>query len=162
MKSLKSRIPSAKEEVRRRLQKALKSCDVCAATLTGSSKGRFEWCDSVVVKALQEGSWLLLDGANLCSAAVLDRLNSVLEPEGRMLLSERGAINGSVPLIQAHPNFRLFLTMKPKYGELSRAMRNRGIEIYVPVMQHARDSLAVLKHLGVSRTDSAAFLDYFR
>lgn len=27
---------------------------------------------------------------------------------------------------------RLFLTMDPNYGELSHAMRNRGIELYIP------------------------------
>lgn len=27
---------------------------------------------------------------------------------------------------------RLFLTMDPVHGELSRAMRNRGVEIYIP------------------------------
>lgn len=27
--------------------------------------------------------------------------------------------------------FRLILAMDPKYGEISRAMRNRGVEIYV-------------------------------
>ena len=29
-------------------------------------------------------------------------------------------------------NSRLFFTMDPKLGEISRAMRNRGIEIYIP------------------------------
>lgn len=29
--------------------------------------------------------------------------------------------------------FRIILTMNPKYGEISRAMRNRGVEIYVEV-----------------------------
>ena len=28
--------------------------------------------------------------------------------------------------------YRLFLTMDPSHGEISRAMRNRGVEIYVP------------------------------
>ena len=27
---------------------------------------------------------------------------------------------------------RLFLSMDPRHGEISRAMRNRGVEIYVP------------------------------
>lgn len=27
---------------------------------------------------------------------------------------------------------RLFMSMDPKYGEISRAMRNRGVEIYIP------------------------------
>jgi len=27
---------------------------------------------------------------------------------------------------------RLFMTMDPAHGELSRAMRNRGVEVYIP------------------------------
>lgn len=35
-------------------------------------------------------------------------------------------------IILFYCNFRLFLTMDPKFGEISRAMRNRGVEIYIP------------------------------
>ena len=35
-------------------------------------------------------------------------------------------------------SFRLMLAMDPKYGEISRAMRNRGVEIFIlgEVMYH--------------------------
>lgn len=94
-----------------------------------SARGRFEWHDGPLLRAMQEGSWLLLDSANLCSASVLDRLNSLFEPNGSLLLSERGIVDGEIPLIKPHPNFRLFMALDPQYGELSRAMRNRGLEI---------------------------------
>ena len=29
------------------------------------------------------------------------------------------------------PSFRLILAMDPRYGEISRAMRNRGVEIFM-------------------------------
>ena len=28
--------------------------------------GRFEWIDSILVKALQDGHWLLIDNVNFC------------------------------------------------------------------------------------------------
>ncbi|XP_075233650.1 midasin [Lycorma delicatula] len=94
--------------------------------------GSFEWVDSILVKCLQEGHWLLIDNANLCSPAVLDRLNGLLEPNGELVLGERGVTsNGQLHSIKPHPQFRLFLTMDPRYGEISRAMRNRGVEIYL-------------------------------
>lgn len=34
-------------------------------------------------------------------------------------------------ILKPHPNFRLFLTVNPTYGEVSRAMRNRGVEIFM-------------------------------
>ncbi|XP_050309360.1 midasin [Anthonomus grandis grandis] len=94
--------------------------------------GRFEWVNSVLVKCLQEGSWLLVDNVNLCSAAVLDRLNGLLEPNGVLTISERGVDeNGKMFEVKPHKDFRIFLTMDPKNGEISRAMRNRGVEIYM-------------------------------
>ncbi|XP_015108995.1 midasin [Diachasma alloeum] len=95
--------------------------------------GKFEWIDSVLVKCLRDGTWLLVDQVNLCSPAVLDRLNGLLEPNGVLTIGERGTdSSGNVHTIKPHPNFRLFLTMDPNYGEISRAMRNRGVEIYLP------------------------------
>uniref|UniRef100_A0A3B4AV04 Midasin n=1 Tax=Periophthalmus magnuspinnatus TaxID=409849 RepID=A0A3B4AV04_9GOBI len=98
----------------------------------GCSNGGFEWHDGMLVQALQTGDWLLMDNANFCSASVLDRLNALLEPNGSLTINERGTIDGSTPKITPHPNFRLFLTMDPAHGELSRAMRNRGVEVYIP------------------------------
>uniref|UniRef100_A0A8C8D189 Midasin n=1 Tax=Oncorhynchus tshawytscha TaxID=74940 RepID=A0A8C8D189_ONCTS len=98
----------------------------------GWSNGGFEWLDGMLVQALQAGDWLLMDNVNFCSPSVLDRLNALLEPGGCLTINERGVIDGTTPSITPHPNFRLFLTMDPVHGEISRAMRNRGVEIYIP------------------------------
>ncbi|KRT79519.1 hypothetical protein AMK59_8479, partial [Oryctes borbonicus] len=96
---------------------------------TLNAGGKFEWVDSVLVKCLQDGHWLVIDNVNLCSPAVLDRLNALLEPNGTLAISERGVgEDGKMIEIKPHKNFRLFLTMDPKNGEISRAMRNRGVE----------------------------------
>ncbi|PMD41018.1 P-loop containing nucleoside triphosphate hydrolase protein, partial [Hyaloscypha variabilis F] len=92
---------------------------------------RFEWVDGVLVKALEQGKWLVLDNANLCSASVLDRLNSLLEPNGFLSINEHCGPDGEPKVIRPHPDFRIFLTMDPRFGELSRAMRNRAIEVFV-------------------------------
>lgn len=92
-------------------------------------KGRFEWNDGILIKAMEHGDWVLIDNVNFCNATVLDRLNSVLEPGGVLVVNERGLVDGEVKIVTPHPNFRLFMAMDPKYGEISRAMRNRGVEI---------------------------------
>ncbi|OIW33500.1 midasin [Coniochaeta ligniaria NRRL 30616] len=99
---------------------------------------RFEWLDGVIVRAIERGQWLVLDNANLCSASVLDRLNSLLErPDGFLSINEHSGPDGEPRIVRPHPNFRVFLTMDPRYGELSRAMRNRSIEIYVePIFEN--------------------------
>jgi midasin len=98
---------------------------------SSGTQGQFEWLDSVLIRALEEGHWLLLDNVNLCSSSVLDRLNSLLEVGGSLSLNERGLVNGEVKIIYPHSNFRIFMAMDPSHGEISRAMRNRSIELFV-------------------------------
>uniref|UniRef100_A0A8C2SUC7 Midasin n=1 Tax=Coturnix japonica TaxID=93934 RepID=A0A8C2SUC7_COTJA len=112
------------EEFRRLKLQQVQSAD-------SDSLGTFEWVDGMLVQALQCGDWLLMDNVNFCNPSVLDRLNALLEPGGVLTMSERGVIDGTIPTIAPHPNFRLFLSMDPVHGEISRAMRNRGIEIYI-------------------------------
>lgn len=99
------------------------------------SSVRFEWFDGLLVKAVEEGHWLVLDNANLCSPSVLDRLNSLLEINGSLIINECSLADGQPRILKPHKDFRLFLTMDPKYGELSRAMRNRGVEIYIDSLE---------------------------
>lgn len=101
---------------------------------------RFEWLDGVIVKALQMGQWLVLDNANMCNASVLDRLNSLLEPNGFLSINEHCGPGGEPRVVNPHPEFRIFLTMDPRYGELSRAMRNRAVEIHIPTEPPVTDS----------------------
>ncbi|KAF3421618.1 hypothetical protein E2986_02010 [Frieseomelitta varia] len=114
--------------------------------------GKFEWVDSVLVKCLRNGTWLLLDQVNLCSPAILDRLNGLLEPNGALTIGEKGVDeDGNVFTVKAHGNFRLFLTMDPRHGEISRAMRNRGVEISIPAPRHfvpSNNSLDVMSLLN--------------
>ncbi|KAF2875171.1 hypothetical protein BDV95DRAFT_603934 [Massariosphaeria phaeospora] len=90
---------------------------------------RFHWVDGILIQALEQGKWLVLDNANLCSSAVLDRLNSLLEPNGYLSVNEHATSDGEARIIRPHPDFRIFMTMDPRFGELSRAMRNRAVEI---------------------------------
>ena len=94
-------------------------------------KARFVWIDGILVDALQEGKWLILDNANLCSPSVLDRLNSLLEPNGSLIINEHVADDGTPRVIRPHTNFRVFMTVDSRYGELSRPMRNRALEIHL-------------------------------
>ena len=93
---------------------------------------QFEWVDGELVEAMQHGDWLVLDNANLCDPSVLDRLNSLLEPNGHLSISEQRLPDGSMRIVRPHTDFRLFLTVDPIHGELSRAMRNRSVELFFP------------------------------
>ncbi|MQL83108.1 hypothetical protein Taro_015594 [Colocasia esculenta] len=91
----------------------------------------FEWVSGRLVKAIECGEWVVLDNANLCNPTVLDRINSLVEPNGFITVNECGLVDGNPLVLHAHPKFRMFITVDPKYGEVSRAMRNRGVEIFM-------------------------------
>ena len=97
----------------------------------GAASGRFRWVDGALIRAMVAGDWVLLDHANLCPPAVLDRLNPLMEPNGRLVVSERGVVGvqGELYQVAMHPDFRLFLAVDASAGQVSRAMRNRGVEI---------------------------------
>lgn len=107
------------------LSEAQRCLHRCQSLVAGGTGGGFEWTDGVVVRALLQGHWLLVDNVNLCSASVLDRLNSLLEPGGSLLLTEAGGARVVAP----HADFRIFLCMDASHGEISRAMRNRCVEL---------------------------------
>ncbi len=107
-------------------------CEKISHQYSEDNGARFEWVDGLLVKALKQGHWLVLDNANLCSSSILDRLNALLEPNGFLSINEHSTADGSAHIVKPHQNFRLFLTIDPRHGELSRAMRNRCIEIYMP------------------------------
>jgi midasin len=107
-------------------------CEKISHLQSKDNAARFEWVDGLLVKALKQGHWLVLDNANLCSSSILDRLNALLEPDGFLSINEHCTADGSAHIVKPHQNFRLFLTIDPRHGELSRAMRNRCTEIYMP------------------------------
>lgn len=61
-----------------------------ASTL--NTGGHFEWVDSMIVKSIKFGHFICLEHINLVSSAILDRLNPVLEPNGSLMISEKGKL----------------------------------------------------------------------
>lgn len=47
------------------------------------------------------------------------------------MVNECGNVDGKPVIVHPHKQFRMFLTVNPTFGEVSRAMRNRGVEIFV-------------------------------
>ncbi|KIW15707.1 hypothetical protein PV08_05757 [Exophiala spinifera] len=112
---------------------------------SNNNKSRFVWNDGILIDAVENGYWLVLDNANLCNPSVLDRLNSLLEPNGVLAVSEHHNA-GTARVIKPHPNFRIFMTVDPRYGELSRAMRNRSLEVFVPPLNEDEVKSQVIQY----------------
>ncbi|GLT49686.1 hypothetical protein SLA2020_232280 [Shorea laevis] len=92
---------------------------------------KFEWVTGLLIKAVENGEWIVLENANLCNPTVLDRINSLVESDGTITVNECGNVDGEPVVLSPHSNFRMFLTVNPSFGEVSRAMRNRGVEIFM-------------------------------
>lgn len=113
----------------------------------------FEWADGPVAGTMKAGHMLLLDELSLAEDAVLERLNSVLEPSRTLVLAEKGEdldveSDHETRVIRAHNDFRIFATMNPggDFGkrELSPALRSRFTEIWVPAIVERSDIELVL------------------
>lgn len=119
----------------------------------------FEWSDGPLVKAMRSGQMILLDEMSLAEDAVLERLNSVLEPCRTLVLAEKGADvvgrnDNASAVVVGHDGFRIFATMNPggDFGkrELSPALRSRFTEIWVPQVTDPSDIEMVLGYTLVS------------
>lgn len=127
----------------------------------------FEWCDGPLVQAMRHGEVFLLDEISLADDSVLERINSVLEPERSIVLAERSGDPGELPLLIANEGFKLVATMNPggDYGkkELSPALRNRFTEIWVPSLANRQDFEAIVSSLWQHedlRVYTAPLLDF--
>ena len=94
-----------------------------------SNGGGIVWKDGILVKALREGSWIILDELNLAPTDVLEALNRLLDDHGEVLIPETGEV------IKPTPGFRIFATQNPAGGiyggrkKLSRALKGRFLSI---------------------------------
>lgn len=94
------------------------------------ASGKLVFIEGVLVKAVRNGYWIVLDELNLAPSDVLEALNRLLDDNRELFVPELQET------IRAHPNFMLFATQNPPtlYAGrkmLSRAFRNRFIEIHV-------------------------------
>ena len=124
-------------------------------------KALFVWEDGPLLTAMRNGDLLLVDEISLADDAVLERLNSVLDPNRTIVLPEKGR---ELEEVVAAPGFRLLATMNPggDFGkkELSPALRNRFTEIWVPAVGSRDELLQLLRtKLHAPPTSSALAKD---
>lgn len=122
----------------------------CRNTTIGSNN-LFEWADGPLVLSMKEGNLFMADEISLAEDSVLERLNSVLEPERTLLISEKGGLTGTDDFIViADKDFKFLATMNPggDFGkkELSPALRNRFTEIWCKPSESKADLIKIVKN----------------
>ena len=88
--------------------------------------GKLVFREGVLVEAVRNGYWIVLDELNLAPSEVLEALNRLLDDNRELLLPETGEV------VRPHPLFMLLATQNPpgSYGgrkALSKAFRNRSV-----------------------------------
>lgn len=111
-----------------------RKANICFAFITGA-----------LVNCIQNGNWILLDEINLASTETLEYLSTILEPNGSLVLLERGDYKP----IARNPNFRVFACMNPSTDvgkkDLPQGIRNRFTELFVDELTSEAD-LKILVH----------------
>lgn len=92
----------------------------------------WRFMEGLVPQAMRRGWWVILDEVNLAEPPVLERLNSVLEREPTLVLTEGpGTRFGAGGDVAVHPDFRIFATMNPAEYQgrsvLSPAYKDRWV-----------------------------------
>lgn len=103
------------------------------------------WVDGKLTEAMRHGGWLLLDELNAGLPEVLFVLQSVLDDDKFLVLSEK---DGEV--IHAHPEFRLFATMNPslEYAgtrDLNKALLSRFVSVIQTQYPDAPHEIEIIK-----------------
>ncbi|CRK43433.1 hypothetical protein BN1723_016178, partial [Verticillium longisporum] len=98
-------------------------------TYASDSNGKLRFQEGLLVQAMRQGHWIVLDELNLAPTDVLEALNRLLDDNRELLIPETQEI------VRPHENFMLFSTQNPPglYGgrkALSRAFRNRFLELH--------------------------------
>lgn len=137
------------------------------------ASGRLVFHEGILVKAVRNGYWIVLDELNLAPTDVLEALNRLLDDNRELFVPELRET------IRAHPDFMLFATQNPPtfYGGrkiLSRAFRNRFVEIHVDEIpqdelttilerrckipeSYAKKMVEIMKELQLHRQSSKVF-----
>jgi midasin len=123
--------------------------------------GVFRFHEGILPLAMRSGFWIILDELNLAPTDVLEALNRVLDDNRELFIPETQTV------IKAHPNFRLFATQNPtgSYGgrkPLSRAFRNRFVELHFGELPHEELSEIIEKRGGIARSQSVKLVQVLR
>lgn len=122
----------------------------------------FAFVEGILIRALRNGDWVLLDELNLAAADTLESIHGLLQDGGSIVLSEKGDIEP----VRPHPDFRLFSCMNPATDvgkrDLPQGIRSRFTEIFVNSPDSdMQDLLEIIKkYIGpICLEDDRACLD---
>ena len=121
-------------------------------------RGQLRFKEGVLVEAVRNGWWIVLDELNLAPSEVLEALNRLLDDNRELFLSDTQEV------VKAHAAFRLFATQNPPglYGGrkvLSKAFVNRFVVFHVDDLPVDELSDVISQRCGVARSHAERMVD---
>lgn len=119
-----------------------------------NEKGTY-WVDGILTEAMRNGDWVVFDEINAALPEVLLVLQSVLDDDGYLVLTEKN----DKEIVFKHPNFRFFATCNPpEYAgtkEMNKALLSRfGICINAEFPTEKVELEIISHHLGQAVAES--------
>lgn len=130
------------------------TADELVGRLLINEKGTY-WVDGILTEAMRAGEWIVLDEINAALPEVLFVLQSVMDDDGYLVLTEKA----DKEIVHKHPNFRIFATCNPpEYAgtkEMNKALLSRFAICISADYPPAKQELEIIKHhLGSAIAES--------
>lgn len=108
--------------------------------------GETVWEDGILLKAMKEGLWLIVDEINVALPEILFVLHSLLDDDKHVVVAQH-----ETETVTPHKNFRFFATMNPtdEYSgtkELNKAFKSRFQCILMVEYPNNKIEMEIIKH----------------
>lgn len=125
------------------------------------ASGKLVFKDGLLVRALRNGDWIVLDELNLAPTDVLEALNRLLDDNRELVIPETQEV------VRPHPQFMLFATQNPPglYAGrkvLSRAFRNRFLEVHFEDVPQAELETILCQRCRIAPSYAARIVSVFQ
>lgn len=122
--------------------------------------GETVWEDGILIQAMKNGHWLIVDEINVALPEILFALHSLLDDDRFVVVANhRGEV------VRPHEDFRFFATMNPveEYAgtkELNKAFQSRFTMIITLVWPGKKDEIKIVtQHTGIGSLTAAKIVD---
>jgi len=119
-------------------------------TTNGKGETIIKWVDGILVQAMKRGEWLVVEEFNFMPEEISSVFYSVMDDRRSLTIDEHKG-----ELVQAHPDFRLFMTGNWGYKGTTipnDAIRNRiDMTVDIPYLPETQESNLLVSKTGVSK-----------
>ncbi len=119
----------------------------------------FKFTEAILIQAMRKGLTIVIDEANVMKQEIMERINSLLDDAGNIVITENG---NRVP-VYPKPGFRLVFTINPSTYEgrhiLSCALRNKLQIIHVDDRYSEEEQVEIFNSGLIKKDPDLSWMD---